>query len=354
VLELTPAIPAPAGWLRRGIANCYFHSPMVSVVRRIRERYRIPPVASGRWPFGLQKRERATARILCFHRVNDDCDPFFPSIATRLFEAEMRFLSRHYRVVSLAEMFRRLQEGPAEPVLAITFDDGYRDNFENAFPILKRYGLPATIFLATGAIDTAEPLWFERVAQALKTTARELLEVERGRVMPLRNTAERLEANDYLFSVFRAATDADRRRLLEDVLEQLGGTERRSEMLNWNDARYMAAQGIDFGGHTVTHPFLSRVTPEEARRETALCKQRIEAELQRPADFFAYPNGRDEDIGGVAKQAVWQAGYKAAMSTIWGVNTGATDAFELRRGGPWEQSPAMFASKLDWYELVEA
>jgi peptidoglycan/xylan/chitin deacetylase (PgdA/CDA1 family) len=360
VLELDSARAAQvpgAVWVRRGIANCYFHSPMVSLVRRVRERYRLENAKRGLWPT-FRRREQATARILCYHRVNDERDPFFPSTPTRLFEAEMRFLSRRYRVVSLGELFRRLLEGPAEPVLAVTFDDGYRDNFENAFPILERFGLPATIFLATGSVDTGEPLWFERLAQALKTTRRESIEIETepNRVIPLRTHAERLGANDHVLSVLRAATDVEHRRVLDHVLRQLGGHagERHGKMLSWNDARYMSAHGIEFGGHTITHPFLSRVAPEEAVREVTICKRRIEAELQRPADFFAYPNGRHEDIGNDAKESVRQAGYRAAVTTIWGVNTASTDPFELRRGGPWEQTPALFASKLDWYELVEA
>ena len=124
-------------------------------------------------------------------------------------------------------------------------------------------------------------------------------------------------------------------------------------MLTWDEVRLMSANGITFGGHTVNHPFLSRLTSDGFLWEVSECKRRIEDELQLPADYFAYPNGREEDFGLSNKVLIRKAGYRAAVTTIWGVNYGSTDPFELRRGGPWEENPAMFAYKLDWYELVE-
>jgi peptidoglycan/xylan/chitin deacetylase (PgdA/CDA1 family) len=116
----------------------------------------------------------------------------------------------------------------------------------------------------------------------------------------------------------------------------------------------MKAHGIDFGGHTVTHPFLSRMTREHMAWEVAECKRRIEEELQLPADYFAYPNGREEDFGEWNKEVLLSAGYRAAVTTKWGMNYRSTDRMELRRGGPWEDSRALFAYKLDWYQLVNA
>jgi len=296
----------------------------------------------------LKKRKQATARILYYHRVNDDNDPYCPAISTALFEAEMRFLSRWYRVVSLGELMHRLTDGPAEPVLAITFDDGYRDNYQNAFPILQRYGLPATVFLTTGSMDTNEPLWFERLALAVKKTSRESIHLETAplRPIPLRTQAERLAANAQIFSILRRASDSDRRQLLADILRQLDVADDRQrprKMLTWDEARLMSARRIAFGGHTVNHPFLSRLDPDGIRWEVSECKRRIEDELQVPAEHFAYPNGREEDFGLSNKTYIRQAGYRAAVTTIWGVNYSSTDPFELRRGGPWEESPAMFA-----------
>lgn len=116
----------------------------------------------------------------------------------------------------------------------------------------------------------------------------------------------------------------------------------------------MQAHGVDFGGHTVTHPFISKLTPEQVTWEASECKRRIEAELQAPVEHFAYPSGREEDFQASNKELIRAAGYRAALTTIWGTNHHSTDRMEFRRGGPWEENPALFAYKLDWYELLDA
>src|SRR5439155_7178200 len=98
----------------------------------------------------------------CYHRINDEHDPFLPAVSTELFERQMRIMAERHKVVSLHELLDRLEGDAPETLLAITFDDGYQDNYRNAFPIMQRYGLPATIFLTTGAIDSGQPLWFEQ------------------------------------------------------------------------------------------------------------------------------------------------------------------------------------------------
>ena len=147
----------------------------------------------------------------------------------------------------------------------------------------------------------------------------------------------------------------ERRHWLSRIIRELGTAgdrERKDQMLTWDQVRLMKANGMDFGGHTVTHPFISRLERERVAWEVSECKRRIEEELQLPVEHFAYPSGRGEDFGSWNKQVVRDAGYRAAMTTIWGMNFRSTDPMELRRGGPWEQAPAEFAYKLDWYQFV--
>jgi len=91
---------------------------------------------------------------------------------------------------------------------------------------------------------------------------------------------------------------------------------------------------------------------ERAAWEVAECKRRIEEELQSSVGFFAYPNGREEDFTASNKEILRLAGYRAAVTTIWGMNYRSTDRMELRRGGPWEENPRLFSMKLDWYQLA--
>jgi peptidoglycan/xylan/chitin deacetylase (PgdA/CDA1 family) len=253
---------------------------------------------------------------------------------------------------------RHLEYGTSpETLIGITFDDGYQDNFHNAFSILKRYGVPATIFLTTGSLDSREPLWFERMAEAVKKTPLEFfdLEIDIPRRLWMRTQQERLQTNWKLRQLFRILDDAARREWLPEILRRLGPVDEgalRDKMLTWDQIRLMKANGIDFGGHTVNHPFLSRLSPSQAAWEVSECKRRIEEEIQQPVYYFAYPNGQDGDFDAVTKEVLRTAGYRAAVTTIWGVNYRTTDRMEMRRGGPWESDPALFASKMDWYHLT--
>jgi len=344
--------------IRMAAAKCYFHLGGPAVVRVLRSRYEAAVSQDGRVVRGSWARRRQPAgRILYYHRVNDDNDPFFPSLPASVFEGHMRHIARRYKVVSLAGLLDHLAGGSPESVVAITFDDGYRDNYEMAFPILQRYGLPATIFLTTGNIDSGDAPWFETLAYAVKHTSREFLdfELDLPRRVWLRTPEERLRANGELFAMLRRMPDEERKSQTCAILRELSPsppTARGNLMLTWDQVRFMKARGVDFGGHTVTHPYLSRLTREQVGWEISECKRRIEEELQSPVVHFAYPNGREEDFAAWNKELLRNAGYHAAVTTMWGVNFPTTDRLELRRGGAWEQDPALFAYKMDWYQLV--
>ena len=347
-------------WFRRAAAGCYFNSGLPALTRGVRDRYELSVggVKGKGSRVSLKRREEGGARILYYHRVNDDNDPFFTALSSGQFEAQIRHLARHYKIASMAEIMLHLEEGTSrETLVGITFDDGYQDNYQNAFPILKRYGAPATIFLNTGSLDSGEPLWFERLAEAVKTTSREFIdmEVDIPRRLWLRTQQERLATNGELFGLLRGVDDATRTEWLPEILRQLCAVDqgaRRDKMLTWDQVRLMQAGGIDFGGHTVWHPFLSRLSPSQTAWEVVECKRRIEEEIQQPVYHFAYPNGREQDFDAVNKEVLRTAGYRAAVTTIWGVNYRATDRMEMKRGGPWETNAALFASKMDWYHLA--
>jgi peptidoglycan/xylan/chitin deacetylase (PgdA/CDA1 family)/CelD/BcsL family acetyltransferase involved in cellulose biosynthesis len=344
--------PDAISWYRSALAQCYSSSPLPKLLPWFRNRYclHIPKRS-------LEKRLLPTARIFYFHRVNDERDPFSYSLSAAVFDRQMRFLARHYKVVSLAEVVTRLADRtPAEPVVAITFDDGFQDNYQYAFPILQRYGLPATIFLTTGSIDSREPLWFERLSHAVKTTTQQFIDVEIDipRRLPMRSAAERLHTKNQIISLLRPLPDSDRRTILTSLLSVLGEPQDQKDvMLTWDEIRHMKKHAIDFGGHTVTHPFVSKLSPELAQWELSECKRRIESETQAQVRHFAYPNGRPGDFETWNKTVLYDAGYQAAVSTLWGVNSPDTDRMELRRGQPWEENSAVFAAKLDWYQLTD-
>ncbi len=189
----------------RGVSGALYHSGLVG------------PLARG----VAFTRTKPRVPILTFHRVNDEGDPFMPSQPTAIFAARMAHIARHYRVLAVEELATRLQEGRVpRNALAITFDDGYRDNLTHAAPILKRLGLPATIFLVTGHIDTPHALWFDRLAMAFKTATARRLELGDGHRLSLGTVVERLAALDVALDHLKHVSDDERSTSVERLVSR--------------------------------------------------------------------------------------------------------------------------------------
>jgi peptidoglycan/xylan/chitin deacetylase (PgdA/CDA1 family) len=301
----------------------------------------------------LATARRGTATVLTYHRVNDDADPFFPSVPTAVFEEHMRHVARVYRVLPLEELAERLSRDdvPAR-ALAITFDDGYRDNLTHAAPVLARFGLPATIFLATGFIGSGVVPWWDRLALAFKNGRRDELSAPGGGRLPLHTRAQRLAALESSLAHLKRLDDDRREAALAAILATLDGPAEagaKTAMLNWEDVQALVGLGCSIGAHTVNHPVLSRVSPERARAEILGSRAAIAAACGRAPRAFAYPNGQPEDYTETTVELVRAAGFTCAVTTRFGVNTPATSPWELRRGGPWEHDLPTFAVKLAWY-----
>lgn len=294
--------------------------------------------------------------ILTYHRINDDGDPFFGALPTAVFERQMRHVARNYRVLPLEDLVERLQRGGLpRNALAITFDDGYRDNLTHAAPILSRLGLPATIFLATGFIGTAEVPWVDRLAQGLKKSPVDAVRTPWGDELDLTGVAARLHALAQTLAHFKRVPDEERHRALEALLAALGVTDQRgfkNLMLSWDDVHALRGLGFTIGAHTVNHPILSRVTPQRAWTEILGSRTMIESACGAAPRAFAYPNGGAAEYTETVKRLVREAGFTCAVTTRFGLNTSNTDPWELRRGGPWEHHLPTFALKLAWYRLA--
>jgi peptidoglycan/xylan/chitin deacetylase (PgdA/CDA1 family) len=294
--------------------------------------------------------------ILNYHRVNDENDPFFPSLPTAVFERHMAYLARSYRVLPIAELVERLQHGRVpRNAVAITFDDGYRDNLTHAGPILARHGLPATVFLTTGLIGTSEISWFDRVAVAFKSTSVSSIAAPWGDRLPLRDAAGRLAALAKTLAHFKRLTESEFDRQLDALLTELAVNDPqwgKGLMLDWDDVQALIGLGFSIGAHTVHHPILSRVSLERARREIEGSRAMIASACGASPRAFAYPNGQPEDYTGAVQRLVREAGFTCALTTRFGLNTRHTPVFELRRGGPWEHDVATFAFKLSLYRLL--
>jgi peptidoglycan/xylan/chitin deacetylase (PgdA/CDA1 family) len=300
-------------------------------------------------------RRQPAFQVLAYHRVNDEGDPFFPAVPTAVFEAHMAWVSRHFVVLTVEALAERLGRGTLpRNALAITFDDGYRDNLTHAAPILARYGLPATVFLTTGFIGGAEVPWFDRLALAFKQTRLGSWEAPWGERQPLGTVAERLAALDRAYAHLKRQPDADRRAALDRVVGDLGAGDpngTKGRMLSWDDVHALAGLGFSVGAHTVSHPILSRMPPEDARAEIVESRRAIASACGLAPRAFAYPNGGADDYDETTVHLVREAGFTCAVTTRFGLNGPGTSPYELRRGGPWEPDLPTFALKLAAYRL---
>ena len=325
----------------RGVSGALYHSGLVG------------PIARG----VAFTRTKPGVPILTFHRVNDEGDPFMPSLPTAVFAARMAHIARHYRVLTVEELAARLQEGRVpRNTLAITFDDGYRDNLTHAAPILKRLGLPATVFLVTGHIDTPQALWFDRLALAFKTATVRRVALRDGHLVSLGTVGERLAGLDVALDHLKHVSDDERSASVERLVGALRPNLERPKrlMLSWDEVDALRGLGFSIGAHTVTHPILSRLSPDRAWDEIHGSKAAIEKAFGDPVRAFAYPNGGPDDYNTTVTRLVQDAGFTCALTTRRGLNDTDTPVLELRRGGPWEHHLPTFAVKLAYYSATGA
>jgi CelD/BcsL family acetyltransferase involved in cellulose biosynthesis/peptidoglycan/xylan/chitin deacetylase (PgdA/CDA1 family) len=338
-------------------SSVYSSAPVAAAGRAVATKYTWGQSFQN-WSAPIRRRERPVVQIFQYHRVNDDADPFFGGLAVDSFGAQMQHIARNFPIVSLDQVAAKNLPGGHHYYAAITFDDGYRDNFVCAFPILKQLGIPATIFLATGFVDADQLPWYDQVRLAFKLTTRTKFVVE-DRGGPggcLTTLSSRLRFMEQTLGWLRAMQGAERQSALGKLYDALGvppDLNLPNQMQRWEDVRQMSKHQITFGAHTVTHPVLSKISQPQLKREIAGSKKTIENRLQQPVLHFAYPFGQVQDFNAEAKLAVQDAGFKTAVTTIWGLNDPDDDPFEFKRFTPWETDPAEFKMKLDWFRLRE-
>ena len=281
--------------------------------------------------------------VLIFHRVHQVPDPLFPEDPDAGMFAEMlERLHRWFNIVSLPEALDRLKRRalPAR-ALAITFDDGYADNFTVALPILERLRTPATFFVAAGFLDGGR-MFNDAVIEAVRRFDGDVLELTRLGL-----------------GVHDTATRPARRRTIESLIgrvkylepeereEKVLGIARAARavlpddlMLSSAQLRMLRRAGMGVGGHTLKHPILGRLKASAARAEILLGKERLEGLLGEPINLFAYPNGKPgSDFGPEHVQMVRKLGFMAAFSTAPGAARAGDDLHQLPRFMPWQRRP---------------
>jgi len=303
---------------------------------------------------GLVLKKMATASqehpciILAYHRFIDNRSIYLSKGPVmhheiREFEKEIIYLKQHCHVASMDEAVNSIKKGLgfSRPSVVLTFDDGYLDNYTLAYPLLKKYSLPATIYLTTGLIGTSERTWPDQIELALmETPVRQFSHPNLfgGSAVPIATKAEKEKVCLDIGQALKPMPYDRRMKLLEEVLESLGlnGKQQRMPrtMLNWEEVKEMAGNGITFGSHSHTHPILSKMPIREAKEEIATSKKIIEERLGIEVRHFAIPNGGEQDFSRELRDYCGELGFESVATLIAGTNTPSDgEVYNLKRIG---------------------
>jgi peptidoglycan/xylan/chitin deacetylase (PgdA/CDA1 family) len=293
--------------------------------------------------------------ILKYHRMrpagrevlsNQAGGEFSAGIGARQFEAHLRLITRWFKPIPMAEMGRAVAERKALPdkAVALTFDDGYRDNYEVAYPLLKRYGVPASFFVCPGLIDSHQGFWWDEIyALVEKTTAREL-DIEKliqnlglpsyhkDGALSLLTGHQKISAGEHLVAQGKQMSPQMLTIFLERLNEALGvpgdSNLRKQTLMNWDEIREMHHDGMEIGSHTMTHPMLTQVTESVMRTELSDARARLSEMLGAAPEGFVYPSGA---FSATARNIVREAGHIYACTSQSGFIGGTADPHLLPR-----------------------
>jgi peptidoglycan/xylan/chitin deacetylase (PgdA/CDA1 family) len=281
------------------------------------------PLALGYWlgMAGGAQRKRTCARILMLHGT--------PARYARAFERQLRFLKKHFDIVPLAALVDAL-ESPTAPLrgkVAITFDDGLKNNVEVAYPVLARLQVPATFFVCPELVERGQWLWNHEARQRLRRLALSAAEIE-AKIASMKQLT--LVERQYEEERIRAATPG---------FEPSADERREFDLAGWQDLLQLDLRIVTIGSHTLSHPILPSLTEGELEREVAQSRLMLEERLERRVDLFAYPNG---DQSPAVRECV-RRHYRAAVTVEEGWVGELCDPWLLPRVSvPWT------AVKLAW------
>jgi peptidoglycan/xylan/chitin deacetylase (PgdA/CDA1 family) len=305
--------------------------------------------------------DRDSLLVLNYHRIgnaNDDLfDPGIFSATGEDFEQQISFLKRSASLVTLEEALRfvsgAVKETRRRCRVLITFDDGYKDNYEVAYPILRSHGVQGVFFLVTSMVGACAVPWWDRIAWLMKTAQRRRftlnLSAELGAPAELLVDIERNGLHKSLQSVLRAYklpgnSDPDRfmRELTEAAeSEAIPAAERR--FMSWDEARAMIRGGMAIGSHTQSHAVLSRLAPEQQVEELSGSRAILKEKLGIEVEALAYPVGHRGSFSAETQRIAQGAGYCGAFSHYGGTNLrGTISAFDIKRTKVVQQSMSRF------------
>ncbi|MGH7182098.1 MAG: polysaccharide deacetylase family protein, partial [Nitrospiraceae bacterium] len=231
-----------------------------------------------------------------------------------------------------------------ERAVALTFDDGYIDNYEVAFPILRQHKIPATFYVCPGLIDSNLGFWWDEIYSCFRKTGKVAINVSKlaayetmsrnlkEELLPTSTVAEREAAAQRIIVMAKRLPAKSIRELIADLAELLEVSGKQScpaaRLMGWSHLKEIANNGMDIGSHTMTHPMMSQISERELRQEVQDSRGRLQDALGRSVNGFVYPSG---DYHAMAREVVRQAGHGYACTSESGFVTQSSDPYLLRR-----------------------
>ncbi|TDT39480.1 polysaccharide deacetylase [Halospina denitrificans] len=272
-------------------------------------------------------------RIFMYHRITEYAHP--GAIDQASLRQHMRLIRQHFNPVPLPELIDAHNRGETIPhAVAVTFDDGYRDFYDLAMPVLREEGIPATLFVTTGFADGNLWLWPDKLRYCFECTREPKLELP-GYETTLDTATARYRAWECLADQCLLVGNDEKHQLIEQVADALNvglpvTPPERYAGMSWDDIRVASAEGVDLGSHTVSHPTLTSLPMQDVAYELESSKERISAETGQAVRGFCYPNGKPGDFDRATKAAIRDAGYDFAVAAYPGLRP-LDDLWAIRR-----------------------
>jgi peptidoglycan/xylan/chitin deacetylase (PgdA/CDA1 family) len=288
--------------------------------------------------------EKDVLLVLNYHRIGDrDQDEFDSnvfSVNADQFNEQIAYLKEHLTLVTLEEALafidgKAKDRTPRSRVL-ITFDDGYMDNFETAFPILRSHGAQGVFFLTTDMVGSCRVPWWDEIAYVIKTARQRqfTLHYPSDLAVDIDQDGVSISLRNVVKSYY-GPENTDPARFIRELKEAAQGDEPPTSLrrfLNWEEAKEMLEGGMAIGSHTIDHPILSRLGREEQRRELAQSRAVLKDRLGMNAEALAYPFGVEDSFSDQTMEVAAETGYRAAFSFYGGTNKrGLTRPFNVKR-----------------------
>jgi peptidoglycan/xylan/chitin deacetylase (PgdA/CDA1 family) len=276
--------------------------------------------------------------ILTYHRIGPYSVPWLQSpIITADFEKQIRYLTKTHLFLSLSKLAEYLREdkNPDKNLAVITFDDGYKDNYNYAYPILKKYNIPATIFLVTGHIDSDKLFWFDKIKYLIWKTKLKKIKLDEIGNFSLKSRFDKLNTLYLISEKFKNIPDNKKNYIIEELANiikiEIPKSLGKKLILSWEEVKEMSKGGIEFGAHTVTHPILTQISYDQAKFEIIQSKKTIEKKLGLSVNTFCYPNGTNKDFNIELIDLLKNSGFTCAVTTIPAISPSKINLYKLGR-----------------------